>query len=64
MSQLVVVLLIGLACGYGVRELISRRRRAAARKRVRAWKAIETQIDNFKLMAKLATPPAETDTKR
>jgi hypothetical protein len=64
MFQLVIVLLLGLACGYGIREIISRRRRAAARERVRAWRAIETQVDNLKLMAKLATPPAETDAKR
>ena len=33
MLQLILGLVVGFACGYGVRELISRRRRAAAREK-------------------------------
>jgi hypothetical protein len=31
--QLILGLVVGFACGYGVRELISRRRRAVAREK-------------------------------
>jgi hypothetical protein len=33
LNPLIIALGIGFACGYGVRELISRRRRAAAREK-------------------------------
>jgi hypothetical protein len=60
MFELLVGVLVGFACGYGVREYISRRRRAAALDR-----AITRQehIDNLKLMAKLDAPLAEMKSK-
>ena len=33
MLLLILGLVVGFACGYGIRELISRRRRAAAREK-------------------------------
>jgi hypothetical protein len=36
MFQVVLGVLIGFACGYGVREWVSRRRRAAAREKFHA----------------------------
>jgi hypothetical protein len=63
--ELLFVLLIGFTCGYGLREYISRRRRAAAREQFekRALSRQE-QIDKLKLMTLLARPPAETRSKR
>jgi hypothetical protein len=62
--ELFVVALIAFAAGYGVRELISRRRRAAVRSRV-LLKAeefgLQERIDNLKLMAKLGQPLSKTN---
>jgi hypothetical protein len=59
-----VVALIAFAAGYGVRELISRRRRAAVRERALQSLSRQEQIDNLKLMAKLGLPLSETHSKR
>jgi hypothetical protein len=56
----IIAVLIAFGCGYGVRELISRRRRAAVRERflLRSEKfARREQIDNRRLMAKLGLNP-------
>jgi hypothetical protein len=68
--ELLVGLLVGFAAGYGVREIISQRRRAAARKHFLLKQSEEAdlltsrqfQIDRLKLAAQLGI--AETKLKR
>jgi len=68
MFELFVGVLVGFACGYGVREYISRRRRAAARNMaLLKSEALDRQEhnDRVKLMVKLGLPPlAEITSKR
>jgi hypothetical protein len=68
MFEAFVGVLVGFAFGYGVRELISRRRRAALRSRMllktEPFRRRQQQIDNLKLMAKLGLPLSETQSKR
>jgi hypothetical protein len=45
MLETTVVLLVGFACGYGVREIISRRRHAAARKKASEKKLTRDNLD-------------------
>jgi hypothetical protein len=67
MFELLVGVLVGFACGYGVREYISRCRRAAARSRMllktEPFRRRQQQIDNLKLMVKLGLPLSETQSK-
>ena|SRR6516164_9131751 len=61
MFELFVGVLVGFACGYGVREYISRRRHAAARD----WASLQARsrqahIDHLKVEAKVGRTLTET----
>jgi hypothetical protein len=60
MFELLVGVLVGFACGYGVREIISRRRHAAARN----WAELQARsrqahIHRPKIVASRPLPPKQ-----
>jgi hypothetical protein len=59
---LLVALLFGFTCGYGVRDWISRRRRRRYRQVARDRSVEDNQVeDNVNLMKRLRHPPTLKD---
>jgi hypothetical protein len=59
---LLVALLFGFTCGYGVREWVSRRRRRRYRQVTRDWSVEDNQVEgDVNLMKRIRQPPTPKD---